>query len=249
MASWYESEFISKGIWLAISGVLGYVSKSVVTHVKKIDPVKKMWNLKDVKKLTICMSASHRVNTGQHIKATTGVGQVKAFGYIIESIGSAYDITCQNVFLSDEDFKARMGDDLILLGGKKHNEKTRKFLEKIDKLGVVSCDSDDEISWKVEGSERVYIGETTGEKVVKDYGLIIRMKNPYSSFDASPASVCLFAGCHTYGTIAAAKYFTEEYIKQHSLLSKIHQSVFIIVECDVEEENPINIKVVAKHEF
>ena len=52
-----------------------------------------------------------------------------------------------------------------------------------------------------------YEGHAINRKIVMDYGLIVRTYNPFTSRDHT---TILFAGSHTYGTIAAAKFFTED---------------------------------------
>jgi hypothetical protein len=51
-----------------------------------------------------------------------------------------------------------------------------------------------------------YEGHAVNRKVTQDYGLLIRMQSPFTS---RSRTVILFSGSHTYGTVAAAKYFTE----------------------------------------
>jgi hypothetical protein len=55
-----------------------------------------------------------------------------------------------------------------------------------------------------------YEGHAINRKAVMDYGLIVRTNNPFTS---RHRTAVLFAGSHTYGTIAAAKFFTEDLYK------------------------------------
>ncbi len=64
-----------------------------------------------------------------------------------------------------------------------------------------------------------YEGHAINRNVVMDYGLIVRASNPFTSRDRT---AILFAGSHTYGTIAAAKFFTEDL---HKYLRKLTSNI------------------------
>ncbi len=72
------------------------------------------------------------------------------------------------------------------------------------------------------------------------------MKNPFSS---SENTILLFSGCHTYGTIAAARYFTENLYKEAIKGKKINQNIAAIVSCEVQDGWPISIHLMKKHIF
>ncbi|MGI4742602.1 MAG: hypothetical protein ACRYG7_46180 [Janthinobacterium lividum] len=236
-------------------GPAGYGIRYLVEKLKNAHPVKKLWNLKDPDNLITCVSASHEVDTGEHKKTTTGVGQVKAFGFVVESLSVAYNVKSQNVFMANEPIKNKLHNDLLLLGGSKHNAYTEDFIEKIQELNIVNHYKKVMV-WKktLDNKDRVYEGkeklnEATQEmEVIKDYGLIIRMKNPYS-YPNKERTICLFAGSHTYGTIAAAKFFTEEYVEENSFFKKKHENIFLLVECEVENKNPVNTRIIERYEF
>jgi len=65
------------------------------------------------------------------------------------------------------------------------------------------------------------------------------MKNPFAS--TANTKLILFSGCHTYGTIAAAKYFCETIQKQIRL--KMHENLAVLVSCDVIDGYPVSIKL------
>jgi len=73
------------------------------------------------------------------------------------------------------------------------------------------------------------------------------MKNPFDSRKHSYIS--LFSGAHTYGTIASARYFTEHFIKKTKGIKKVKENLFILVECDVIDGFPIDIKIKEFYEF
>ncbi len=228
-------------IWFLLGLFVYHTSRLFIL----IKPTKKLWNLYNQKNLIICVAASAQIDTGRYLRPTTGIGQVRAIGYIIESLSAAYDVKIENIFLSTDQVQKQIEKDLIVLGGPKNNEISKLFLEKIKNLKIVQQNSDG-IQWLKNG-EKTYAGLTENGVIIKDYGLIIRIENPFSSINKT--SFCLFTGCHTYGTIAAAKYFTENYIKDIKIYTKKKKNIIILVECDVINEYPTSLKMLEKHEF
>ena len=68
---------------------------------------------------------------------------------------------------------------------------------------------------------------------------MIKMKNPFAS--TANTKLVLFSGCHTYGTIAAAKYFCETSQKQVPF--KKDENIAFLVSCDVVDGYPVSIKL------
>lgn len=225
--------------------ILGLAAYHMGRLIVSVQPVKKLWNLGNNKNLIICVAASAQIDTGKYLRPTTGIGQVRAIGYIIESLSAAYDVKIENIFLSTDQVQRQIEKDLIVLGGPKNNEIARLFLDKFSEMGIVQ-QNENRIHW-LHGEQKTYEGTTQNGVVVKDYGLIIRVANPFSSLKKT--SFSLFTGCHTFGTIAAAKYFTENYIREIKPWHKIRNNVVMLVECDVVNEYPTALKIVQQYEF
>ena len=51
-----------------------------------------------------------------------------------------------------------------------------------------------------------YTPEYDNNKIIEDYGLVVRIRNPYNL----GKTIVLLSGTHTYGTTAAAKFFVTE---------------------------------------
>lgn len=73
------------------------------------------------------------------------------------------------------------------------------------------------------------------------------MRNPFDS--SKQTFISLFSGSHTYGTIASAQYFTEHFIKKTKRLKRIKENLFILVECDVIDGFPVDLKLKEFYEF
>ena len=122
------------------------------------------------------------------------------------------------------------------------------FLDKFATVKNIVDQQENTISWKIKNEEKDFNAHEVDQKVDKDYGLVIRGVNLFSNSNKK-TSFCLFTGCHTYGTIAAAKFFTEEYINQISFFSKGKENIVFIVECDVIDGFPVGIQIIKRHEF
>lgn len=210
------------------------------------NPIKSLWKISDPKKLIICASTSIKTDTGEYYRPSTGIGQLRALGQIIESLGKAYNIRIQNILLSINQIQNQIENDIILLGGPKNNEITKLFLDKIKSLKIL-YQKNSTIYWQMNKTNVEYSGISKDKKVVKDYGIAVRMKNPFDSRRQSYIS--LFSGSHTYGTIASAQYFTKYYIKKTKGIKKFKDNLFILVECDVVDGFPVNIKIKEFYEF
>ena len=168
-------------------------------------PTKRLWQLHDPNNLMICISTSALVDTGEYYRPTTGIGQVRGLTIITSSLNRAYKIQVKNVLLSEDQILDRLENDIILLGGPENNRITNKFLDKIRELSIID-QKDNTIYWKVSTKEEIFKPTIIDRKIIRDYGMIIRMKNPFSPTNST---ICLLAGTHTYGTIAATRFFTE----------------------------------------
>lgn len=230
-------------IWF-LFGVTGlWMSKKIVI----VMPLKKIWRIRSPKELVICIATSTKTDTGEYFRPATGVGQARSLAIVYASLSKAYkNIQVKNILLSIDPIQNQIEHDLILLGGPKNNDFSRILLKKIEQLKIVN-QNESTIYWLHNNSQDSYIGTTNDKRVTTDYGLIIRMENPFVTHSAKP-SIILLSGSHTYGTIAAAKYFTENLVKEHLLLSSTKKNLFIIVECDVFDGYPVGIKEIKRHE-
>jgi hypothetical protein len=77
------------------------------------------------------------------------------------------------------------------------------------------------------------------------------MKNPFAPDDGH-RNLYLFAGGHTYGTVAAARFFTEQLRRDYLYLKRLYRyfnrfrtrqvrNIAFIISCDVTDEFPTNI--------
>lgn len=197
--------------------------------------------MKNPEKLIICAGATGLEDTGEYKRPSTGIGELRALAIIAPSLNTAHkNIKFKNIIMANEVLGERINDDIILLGGPKHNRFAKKLLECIKELSIVEQD-EYALKWQVKNQEDQMFAWPDGNgKIHYDYGLIVRIENPFSSDNST---VYLFSGQHTYGVIAAAIYFVENYVKIRNILKR---NVVAVVRCDVIDDYPVNIKL--KHE-
>ncbi|GHO96584.1 hypothetical protein KSF_066320 [Reticulibacter mediterranei] len=203
---------LSNVLWLPVGVLLAYVGFWIQIRF----PNRRLWQLQDPSRLVVCAASSTTTNTGVYRRPSTGIGQVRALIVATRSLTRAYrrQLDIQNILLSNEPLQERIEHDLLLLGGPENNEVAGKLLDLLANeqparmIGHM-------ILWRIDyrGDQWVdqgaleYEGHAINRKVVMDYGLIVRVDNPFTS---RHRTAILFAGSHTYGTIAAAKFFTED---------------------------------------
>ena len=81
-----------------------------------------------------------------------------------------------------------------------------------------------------------YRPEMTGNSLVRDYGVIIRARNPFISPGSKDKRIVIIYGCYGFGTLAAVLYSLEQ-----DFLGRIRdteEDIECIVTCDVVRDAP-----------
>lgn len=234
---------IANAIWFVI-GFLAVVLYKIV--LDKL-PSKRLWGIRNPKNLIICASTSAMTDTGQYIRPSTGIGQLRSLGLIIPSLTTAYkDIRIKNILLSTDQIGNRIENDIILIGGPKTNGKTKDFLERMSDYCPVG-QIDNIIHWKKKGFEE-FEPILEDNTVKKDFGFIVRTNNPFSP-DSNKTSLIILSGGHTYGTIAAARFFIENIYYQIRRFRKTQKNYAKVIQCKVVDGVPVDIKCIKDHSW
>ncbi len=229
-------------IWVA----LGTIGVLTVRLLVEVSPTRRLWRLRDPRTLVICASTSIRTDTGEYYRPATGIGQVRALAITTHSLHRGYrNLDTRNILLSDDQIHGRIENDIILLGGPKNNTFTRRLLDKL-KSQPVADQSGSVISWLRPPNQREFVPATSDRLVTTDYGLIVRVRNPFSTSDTT---ACLFSGGHTYGTIAAARYFAETLFQRARFARGVARNYAAIVRCDVVDGHPVNLHLEVEYEW
>lgn len=230
-----------------IGALLGAGTIYMYQLLLQVLPTKRLWQLKDHTNLVICTATSTKMDESEFHTPATGIGQVRALALIVTSLNRAYkNVKIKNVLLSDDQIHSQIENDLILLGGPKHNRITKHLLN-TDNLSIIVDQTENSIIWKANSDQILRFEPLIEDKtIIRDFGLIIRMKNPFSS---SRSTVLLFSGGYTYGVIAAARYFTENMYKETIKRKETNKNIVAIVSCSVQDGWPVSINLEKKYIF
>ena len=159
----------------------------------------------------VIMAKSVETDTGKYTRPATGLGQVRALAMISPTLSEVSgEIDVNRVVFSDFHLHHLFENNLVLLGGVKNNEMTRMILSKLSDDKNLVSQKDSLITW----DGVTYEGKVNAEgEIETDYGYFIRCKNP---FGTKGTVVVILAGAHTYGTLAAARWYVEESQKRGS---------------------------------
>ncbi len=234
-------------IWLPVGALLAYVGFIMQVRL----PRRRLWQIKDPTCLVVCAANSTTTNTGVYQRPSTGIGQVRALTLATRSLNKAYSkqLDIQNILLSKDHLQERIEHDLLILGGVKNNQVATKLLELLkDEQPVFQ--TPDAIYWRTQRDQQglwsdygaiEYVATAVKRQVVTDFGIIIRCQSPFTT---RKRTVILFSGGHTYGTIAAAKYFTESLPGHlHKVLSGGKQNFVLLVSAHILDGYPTKIKL------
>jgi hypothetical protein len=182
---------------------------AIVSKLARVVPARRLWRLSDPRSLHICISTSAKTDTGEYIRFSSGLGQIRALALIAPSLHRAYKgFDVQRVLLSEDEIADRYEGDLIILGGPKNNIAAKEIMSLLEQRLPGSL-IEPKVIWTADGKSVEYAAICTGDDLKEDYGIVIRATNPYNS----KRKVFVFAGGHTYGTTAAARFFTAEFAK------------------------------------
>ena len=231
-----------------ILGVAVAVVTSVATGVwNRYVPrfrARRLWGRRQPDNLTVVVADSGVIDTGAYQRKVTGIGQARAVGLLMPSLTRAYpNPPTDAVMLSSECSPHHREGDIVLLGGPKGNVLTARLFERMrNELPViVQTKVDEEILWMVD-DPLVLPGDSQPPTSTggKDFGVILRMRN---CFDET-GTMTLFAGVHTYGTLAAARYFIEHQTEIRRLARNNFAIVVeVIVDTDGQPEQPHRMRL------
>jgi hypothetical protein len=188
----------------------------------------RFWQIRDDEPLFCAISTVGPEDTGKYKRRATGFGEIRGYASVVYSLARAYEkgiMKDARLYFSDTyPHDRRLERSLILLGGDDKNDVTRQMIrhfelqskelpfrfhyekdERGKDTGVKSLFVQD-----IEGIESSYnpqyeeVETDDGGKsvqVVQDFGVVTRLPNPLNPH----SKLYIFAGCHTYGTAAAAK--------------------------------------------
>ena len=228
--------------------LLGALLSKAMSLIRVVIPARTLWQIVNPDELVIVVAHSVDTDTGAYLRSATGIGQVRALAFALASLNKAYrSLSFRNIYLSTDPLQERLENDLLLLGGPKTNEITARFLGLISDCQPVTQDGSSIFwrkklvdSWRGGGAEEFY-GEVEDKKVITDYGVIIRVQSPFTT--SRKRTVVLLSGSHTYGTVAAAKYFVENLGKDFSIRTLKKHNIVVLISAEILDNYPVSVKL------
>jgi hypothetical protein len=145
------------------------------------------------------------------------------------------------ILYSDQVSGDVLKENLILVGGPEFNLITREVMDRLKTSIRFGNPRLNEIAFHDTCDNRVLapkVNSISGE-VIKDYGLVVRAKNPF----APEKWVTVIAGSFGFGSWAGARYAASgEMAKRKEIAGK--KEYELLVECEVVGGSPQNVKAV-----
>jgi hypothetical protein len=225
LADYIPDFFLNSFLKGLIAAFFGAIATYLVYLVRRRIPARLAWGLSDPANAVFVLATSAKIDTGTYFRYASGLGQIRAISILVPSFIRAYQtFQSSNVLLSEEAPTMLYGHDLIVIGGTKNNALTADLLDKIPNLPYTQNVND--IVDNRTGE--IIVGIAKDHKIVEDYGVIIKTRNPYN-----PKATCLiFFSTHTYGLDAAAVAFVEQ---MSSYRYMFHPNYACLVRCHVTE--------------
>lgn len=199
---------VAAGIGVLVTWVVNRL-RTMRQRVSRDAPYYGIWNLRSDQTLSIITGAIQEEANGQVLRMSSG--DINALTEVILSIRAMYpDLLYKHVYSPDLP-TGGLDDNLVVIGGRRWNWVSDYFVRK-RKESLVSFQEYD-ILLRTEAGDERFCADVHGTEIVGDYGVICRLPHP----DGPDQVVLIFAGCHTYGVLAAVRYVS--YVNAHSLRS------------------------------
>ncbi|MEN0066406.1 MAG: hypothetical protein AAGA48_29995 [Myxococcota bacterium] len=197
-----------------------------------------------------CLATSGTTIQNKYTRKATGTAQVKALATCLKSMlqypdGPKFDT--EQVLLAEDVSTDLQKKNLIIIGGRKTNILAAKSLDALNHGLDMADPADPSLSrldiqlypWGGSFTSSIIVGpgdgtqlkpDRTDEKspeIISDYGLVVRMPNPWSN-QTNSTTIVLLCGCHEFATNSAAKWYVDQALKQPQYFAAVFK-------CDVLE--------------
>jgi hypothetical protein len=191
----FRTEIIWSAITLTITILAGVVRKLGI-YLRNRRPYLQFWQPGTNHHFYIVPGS---ITYGQNQRVSSmSTGDIGALVELTASIRTLYPAARVERLISTDFPAERLASTIVTIGGPKNNQITRELLAETD-IGY----SFDGTTLKSTYSGQAYTPEYDDQGHPKiDYGLLLRAGNPYDNSEWFYA----FAGCHTYGCLAAARF-------------------------------------------
>jgi len=154
----------------------------------------------------------------------TSINEVRVlleFTPIFEKIGFEYRIT-DSLDATDAELSSA---NLLILGGPAVNDVSRRAFDAIQDTLPVSINLE-ELAITIANRRYAPEYDATAQKVVRDYGLVLRCRNPFDPSGRSAAFLVM--GCHGFGTAGSAQLLRDPALARQ-LAAEVDQRDFAAI--------------------
>lgn len=184
-----------------------YGLRNLRRRMSRDSPYYAIWNLAGKHTINVVTGAI-RGDSGPEIPRMSS-GDINALTEVILSIRAMYPDLEHKHFYSPDFPTTQFDNNLVVIGGPKWNWVSEYFFLTREESPVYFDDYDIVVHTGPDGDR--FKARVDNGQITRDAGIICRLPHP----DASDRVVFLFAGCHTYGVLAAVRYMS--YMNPYSL--------------------------------
>ena len=208
---------------LSISGatfVIGFAAKTIQEYIKEISPARKLWKINDkgnntVSIITANTPDSYRIDESEY--AVTGyVCEYVGASIISSHLKKTYKEIKTDIYMEFEK-RYDVTENLIFIGGPNHNPLSKKLLSReeipfyFEEFSLINKKTQQEYKSKASDDSDI-------QHIEEDYILIINTKSLFNS----KKRIILIAGCRSIGCLAGARYMTEFFKMDSSIIKNLY---------------------------
>lgn len=240
-----------------LTGILSWLSQLLKNICYEQNRAHRLWKLRHPRESAICLSAHKweqklRDSGGTRIRYGVGEGQIKALPHVLTSLHQAYgDNYSWDQIHNSHSIQANAAyesnENLIIIGGPVTNPIAVKIIEDVKRRVNISALHNYQIDIEIP-KHHVSISRTVAREekevdgvkpIITDYALILHITMQGNN---RKRKVILLAGCNTYSTGAAAKFFCNQ-IHEEKRWQELRDSDYVaIIKCQVNGSDPSRLE-------
>ena len=216
--------------------------KRGIELIKERRPLKKLFPFDKKKKVWIVLSEVPAKEPGEFFNKASPIDGVYSFGYLsdnLQKIGLSrqqFDVRFSSEFFSGDKELDYCKDHLILIGGYENNSVSKRWNDRFSRDRRFYLEDNRIKEWSGGGktSWGVKVDPANPKRIVQDYCLVTKMRNPFCPEETRDSWILAFEGVREFGTLGGVKYWNKEMLKY--LDFKVHRDdkLEVVLEINVD---------------
>jgi hypothetical protein len=246
----YTEIFVSVG-WTIFTFAAGWSGRKWTKHRQEVRPAARVWKI-DPKIPVHIFTADPPATDATELTSVVYPAEYAAAAELSVYLKQMFHCNIKGIFAGKEFRGDETNENIVIIGGPNHNPVFKKYQkrlnEKLDELGLSLPYSFNGYDLVRKSDGRVFkheveSNETKGDRIVRDFGLIMLADNPYKEH-AKRSRVIFLAGCRTYGCLAAARAVSDPHILKTAALMSEEEVVAFVVEASISDEYLAEVRLV-----